>query len=42
MSYMGIGEWLMLFICMLLVLPWLLGGLLVLMDLKEKFDRREQ
>ena len=33
-------DWLMLMFCALLVLPWLIGGLLVLKDLKEKYDRR--
>lgn len=33
-------DWIALALCALLVLPWLLGGLLVLKDLKEKYDRR--
>ena len=33
-------DWLMLALCAVLVLPWLLGGLLVLKDFKEKYDRR--
>ena len=38
--YPTLVDWLMLMFCALLVLPWLLGGLLVLKDLKEKYDRR--
>ena len=35
-------DWLMLFLCALFVLPWLLGGLLVLKDFKERRDRRRK
>lgn len=42
MSYMGIMEWVMLFICMLLVLPWLLGALLVINDLKQKWEQKQK
>lgn len=40
MSYMGWHEWMMFVICMILVLPWLLGGLLVIKDMKARYDRR--
>ena len=40
MMYPTLVDWLMLFLCALMVLPWLLGGLLVLKDLKERYDRR--
>lgn len=36
MSYMLIVDWIMLFVCMTLVLPWLIGGLLVIKDMKER------
>lgn len=42
MSYMGWREWLMLGICALLVLPWLLGALLVINDLKQRLNRRKK
>lgn len=38
--YPTLIDWIMLALCAVLVLPWLLGGLLVLKDLKEKYDRR--
>lgn len=40
--YPTLIDWLMLFLCAVLVLPWLLGGLLVLKDLKHKLNRRKQ
>ena len=40
MIYPMFADWLMLFLCALLVLPWLLGGLLVIKDMKERYDRR--
>lgn len=33
-------DWIMLALCAILVLPWLLGGLLVLRDLKDALRRR--
>jgi hypothetical protein len=42
MSYMGWREWLMLFFCMCLVLPWLIGGLLVIKDLRERYKRKHR
>lgn len=38
--YPNLIDWLMLALCALLVLPWLLGGLLVIKDMKERYDRR--
>lgn len=38
--YPTLMDWFMLALCAVLVLPWLIGGLLVLKDLKEKYDRR--
>lgn len=35
-------DWIMLTLCALLVLPWLLGGLLVIKDLKRKLKRRSK
>jgi hypothetical protein len=36
MAYMTVGEWIMFIVCMALVLPWLLGGLLVVNDFKQR------
>ena len=33
-------DWLMLVFCAILVLPWLLGGLLVIKDIKAKLERK--
>ena len=41
MMYPTLIDWLMLALCAVLVLPWLLGGLLVIKDMKEKYDRRD-
>jgi hypothetical protein len=35
------ADWLMLFLCAILVLPWLLGGLLVIKDYKERRKRND-
>lgn len=35
-------DWLMLVFCAILVLPWLLGGLLVINDMREKYERRKR
>ena len=40
MNYMGIGEWIMYFLCMMFVLPWLLGALLIVRDLKRKWKKK--
>lgn len=42
MMYPTFVDWIMLFFCAILVLPWLLGGLLVLKDLKERYERRKK
>lgn len=34
-------DWLMLFFCAVLALPWLLGGLLVIKDYKERRKRND-
>lgn len=39
MAYMTVGEWIMFIVCMALVLPWLLGGLLVVNDFKQRRKR---
>ena len=41
MMYPTLGDWLMLLLCALLALPWLLGGLLVIKDYKERRKRNE-
>jgi len=33
-------DWFALALCAMLVLPWLLGGVLVVKDMKERYDRR--
>lgn len=40
--YPMFADWLMLLLCALLVLPWLLGGLLVIKDMKERHERRKK
>lgn len=35
-------DWIALALCALLVLPWLLGAVLVVHDLKHKLNRRKQ
>lgn len=40
MMYPTLMDWLMLFLCAIFVLPWLLGGLLVIKDMKARYDRR--
>lgn len=40
MMYPTLADWLMLFLCALFVLPWLLGALLVLKDLRRKWEKK--
>ena len=42
MMYPTLGDWLMLLLCALLALPWLLGGLLVIQDIKRKAKRSKK
>jgi hypothetical protein len=39
--YPLLADWLMLFFCALLVLPWILGGLLVIQDIKRRRKRND-
>ena len=42
MMYPTLMDWFMLALCAVLVLPWLLGGLLVIKDWRERRERRER
>lgn len=42
MMYPLLSDWIALFVCAALVLPWLLGGVLVLKDMKERYERRRK
>jgi hypothetical protein len=41
MMYPTWADWLMLFLCAIFVLPWLLGGLLVIQDIKRRRKRND-
>lgn len=38
--YPMLGDWILLLLCAVLVLPWLIGGLLVIQDMKARYERR--
>ena len=42
MMYPMIADWLMLFLCAILVLPWLIGALLVINDFKQRRKNRDR